>query len=95
VYDFEVLKRFVAQFLNDDSLVVVLGDHQPVIEVSGNDTDLGVPVHVFSRAPELVAPFVQRGYVDGLWPRGSGTPRAMDTFLPDLLRDFSTGPPAH
>lgn len=91
VYDFEIIKRFVDQFLNDDSLVIVLGDHQPVVEVSGTDSELSVPVHVFSRAPELVAPFVRRGYVPGLWPRGSGTPRPMETFLPDLLRDFSTG----
>jgi hypothetical protein len=94
VYDFEVIKRFVDQFLNDDSLVILLGDHQPVVEVSGNDRELAVPVHVFSRAPELVAPFVRRGYVPGLWPRGSSQPRPMETFLPDLLRDFSTGPAA-
>ena len=92
VYDFELIKRYVEKYLNDDSLVIVLGDHQPVVEISGDESQRGVPVHVFSKNPALVEPFVARGYVPGMWPRGKARARGMETFLPDLLRDFSTKP---
>ena len=90
-YDFEIIGQFIEQFLEDDSLVIVLGDHQPVVEVSKNESDHRVPVHVFSRDEALVAPFFARGYVPGLWPKETAKPRGFETFLPDLLRDFSTG----
>jgi hypothetical protein len=88
-YDFEIIGQFIEQFLTDDSLIIVLGDHQPVIEVSGNESDHRVPIHIFSRDKSLVEPFMARGYVPGLWPKGQATARAFETFLPDLLRDFS------
>ena len=90
VYDFEVLKRFIQRFIRDDALVIVLGDHQPVVEVSGDESKRGVPVHVFSREDTLIEPFRRRGYVPGMWPRGTGEARKMETFLFDFLRDFST-----
>jgi hypothetical protein len=90
VYDFEIIKRYVARFLNDDSLVIVLGDHQPVVEISGDERLRTVPVHVFSKNEAFVQAFIRRGYVPGMWPRGNAPPRGMETFLPDLLRDFST-----
>jgi hypothetical protein len=88
-YDFEVIGQFVEQFVTDESLVIVLGDHQPVVQVSGDESDHRVPIHVFSRDKALVEPFVARGYVPGLWPKGGAKPRSFETFLPDLLRDFS------
>jgi hypothetical protein len=89
VYDFEVIAAFIEQFVTDESLVIVLGDHQPVVQVTGHESDHRVPIHVFSRDKALVEPFVGRGYVPGLWPKGAAKPRSFETFLPDLLRDFS------
>jgi hypothetical protein len=91
VYDLEVIRRYIARYLNDDSLVIVLGDHQPVGEISGDERVKSVPVHVFSKNDAFVEPFRRRGYVPGMWPNGAAKPRGMDQFLPDLLRDFSTG----
>jgi hypothetical protein len=88
VYDFEVLKRYVARFITDRSLIIMLGDHQPVWDVNGGTLARGVPIHVLSRNPALIAPFQARGYGPGMWP--AGKTRGMETFLPDLLRDFST-----
>ncbi|HEX6277282.1 MAG TPA: sulfatase-like hydrolase/transferase, partial [Polyangiaceae bacterium] len=62
VYDFEVIRRYVTRFLNDDSLVIVLGDHQPVVEISGDERVKTVPVHVFSKNDAFVEPFRRRGY---------------------------------
>jgi hypothetical protein len=92
IYDFEVIRRYVTRYLNDDSLVIVLGDHQPVVEISGDERVKSVPVHVFSKNDAFVEVFRRRGYVPGMWPARSAPPRGLETFLPDLLRDFSSTP---
>ena len=92
VYDLSVVGRFVERYVSDDALVIVLGDHQPVKEVTRNSSSYGVPVHVLSRDPKLLEPFLARGYARGTLPR-VGSPRAtLDTFMASLLSDFSTGP---
>ncbi len=90
VYDFEVLERYIADYVKDDSLVIVIGDHQPVAEVNGHSESHGVPVHVISRDPALLAPFVARGYAAGMRPPRRAKWPAMETFLPDFLADYST-----
>jgi hypothetical protein len=89
MYDMTVLKSYITQFINDDSLVILLGDHQPVREVSGGEENHAVPVHVVSRDPTFIEPFVRRGYVRGMRPRMDDQHPPMEEFLPNLLEDFS------
>ena len=89
-YDLEVIVDYVGRFVTGDALVIVLGDHQPVAEVTRFSGSSAVPIHVFSRNPAFVAPFVARGYTPGLRPSRRAPPRGMETLLPDLLVDFST-----
>jgi hypothetical protein len=89
IYDFNVLKSYITQFINDDSLVILLGDHQPVREVSGGEENHAVPVHIVSRDPTFIEPFVARGYVRGMRPRMDDQHPPMEEFLPNLLEDFS------
>lgn len=90
LYDFEILKRYIARFITDGSLVIILGDHQPVAAVNGRSPDRGVPIHVLSRNPDLVSPFVSRGYVAGMRPSLEGFSQGLETFMPNFLADFST-----
>jgi hypothetical protein len=89
IYDMNVLKTYIAQYIHDDSLVILLGDHQPVREVSGGDENRAVPVHVISRDPTFIEPFVARGYVRGMRPRMDDQHPPMEQFLTNLLEDFS------
>jgi hypothetical protein len=89
VYDFEILRTFIADYIDDGSLIVILGDHQPVPEVNGHSPQMGVPIHVLSRNPALIKPFLERGYVNGLLPNVDGYHQGLETFLPNLLVDFS------
>ena len=90
IYDFEVLRRYILRAIGDDSLVIILGDHQPVTEVAGDSESWGVPVHVLSRDKEALKPFEARGYVPGMHPPLSGARAGLETFLGDFLADFST-----
>jgi hypothetical protein len=89
-YDLQVIVDHAIRFVPPGALVIVLGDHQPVAEVTRFSTSTAVPIHVFSRNPALVAPFRARGYQPGMRPSREGAPpRGMETLLPDLLADFS------
>jgi len=94
IYDFELLRRYVTRFIDDGSLVIILGDHQPVAEVNGDSWEYGVPVHVLSKNPELVRPFITRGYQPGVRPNLHGYAQGLETLMPSLLVDFSTERPA-
>jgi phosphatidylglycerophosphate synthase len=89
IYDMDVLRSYVTNFVKDDALIIILGDHQPVSELTENSSSWAVPVHVMSRDPTLVAPFLGRGYVPGMVPGSSSAP--MESFLFDFLNDFSGG----
>jgi hypothetical protein len=92
VYDFEVLRRYLADFVADDSLVIVLGDHQPHSEVTARNSAAGVPVHVLSRNPAFIDAFRARGYTPGMRVRTGGPHPGLETFMIDLLSDFSSAP---
>jgi len=89
-YDLVVLRRYIAEFIRDASLIIILGDHQPVVEVTHDSPSAGVPIHVLSRDRNFVETFMARGYQPGMWPRIEGSHPGMETFLASFLRDFST-----
>jgi hypothetical protein len=87
-YDFAVLSDWLANHLPGDGLVILLGDHQPPAVVGGELQQWTVPVHVLSRDPDLVAPFIAAGYAAGLVPPRTPPPKGMETFLPSFLAAF-------
>lgn len=93
-YDIELLKDYLRDRVKDESLVIILGDHQPVADVNGYAASRGVPVHVISRSESFVAAFRARGYRPGMRPGPpSATPSevaGLDRLLPDFLVDFSS-----
>lgn len=89
LYDLRVLERYLVDFVNDDSLVIILGDHQPVSELTESSSSWAVPVHVLSRDAALVEPFIGRGYARSMVPGDASAP--MESFLVGFLNDFSGG----
>lgn len=88
-YDFDVLERYLTQFVADDSLIVVLGDHQPAAQVTLNSTSNAVPIHVLSRRRTFIDAFLAKGYKQGMIPPKTGSALPMERFLPEFLRMFS------
>jgi len=89
VYDLELLRRYLTERVKDDTLVIIVGDHQPPGGLTGNSNGYGVPLHVLSRRRALVEPFLARGYASGMRPGGPGPRLGLETFLFSFLRDFS------
>jgi hypothetical protein len=87
-YDLQILAQYVAKFVPGDALVIVLGDHQPVAEVTRASRSHAVPVHVISRNRAFVDAFRARGYQSGMHPARPANPAGLETLLPDLLADL-------
>jgi hypothetical protein len=88
-YDFEVLRRYIGDFVRDESLVMVLGDHQPPAEITQQNASRRVPIHVLSRRRSLVDAFVGAGYTRGMRPAATGKGIGMERLLPNLLKTLS------
>ena len=91
-YEFEVLGEYLSRYLPANSLVVIMGDHQPNRQLTDHEEPWSVPVHVISHNPRLLEPFKRRGYTPGLVPAQPLPHPGMETFLPGLLADFSGSP---
>jgi hypothetical protein len=87
-YEFETLGNYLAQYVARDTLIIMLGDHQPNLQLTGPGEAWSVPVHVISRNPRLLKPFRERGYTSGLFPDQLLPHAGMETFLPGFLEDF-------
>jgi hypothetical protein len=62
------LKQPEAQGGDRGTVYVLVGDHQPASNISGNDASWDVPVHIVSRDTALLQRFKQLGFADGLNP---------------------------
>ena len=87
-YEFAVLGDWLGKRLPGNGLVILLGDHQPPAVVGGELQQWTVPVHVLSRDPDLIAPFLAAGYVAGLVPPRASQPKGMESFLSSFLAAF-------
>lgn len=86
-YDLKTLGAWLAG-LDNDSLVIILGDHQPpeITRVAGQPWT--VPIYVLSRDADLVQPFAALGYVPGDTPPVRDNPEGMEKFLGEFLAAY-------
>jgi hypothetical protein len=67
-YELDVLEGFLQTYVPDDSLVIIVGDHQPPKLATHDNDSWAVPMHVFSRREDLVRAFDALGFKEGLVP---------------------------
>ncbi len=88
-YAVNVVTGYAERYVDDRTLLIVLGDHQPAPLVTGAGASRAVPVHVLSGDAALIAPFLDRGYAPGAWPDPAQPPARMDTFRDWFVHAFS------
>lgn len=87
-YSLQVMAEFAERFLDERTLLIVIGDHQAAPWVTGaNDPD--VPVHVIAHDPALIEPFLAWGFRPGAFPDPQDSPPRMDEFRDWFVRAFS------
>ncbi len=89
-YNFQWFTFYLQKINSRRGLHIVLGDHQPASNVSGQNAPWTVPVHVVSDDPVLINRFKSMGFVDGLAP--SNTIGTMSEFTQQLMNAVNQQP---
>ena len=93
-YSLQAVTSFLTEYGDDDTVVVLLGDHQPSTIVSGQDPSHDVPVTVLARDRDVLDRVSPWGWEDGLRPRPEAPAWRMDEFRDRFLAAFGPGPRA-
>ena len=72
-----------------DEMIIIMGDHQPNLKITGENQPWSVPVHVISRNPNFVRPFIKGGYTPGLIPSQALPHAGIESVFWNLLEEFS------
>ena len=79
---------------DDDLVLVVVGDHQPISVVSGPDASYDVPVTLLAADPAVTDRISSWGWEDGLLPSPGAPVWRMDAFRDRFLAAFGSAPGA-
>jgi len=93
-YVLGVLASYAERFVDRDTLLLIVGDHQPSPLITGEGASRDVPIHVVTGDPGLLEPFLAWGVAPGLVPEAGGPVRRMDAFRDWFLGAFGAPPPA-
>jgi hypothetical protein len=88
-YVLNLLASYAPRFVDERTLLIVVGDHQPAPIVTGEGASRDVPMHVISGDPALIEPFLAWGFSPGMRPDASAPVRRMDAFRDFFLDAFS------
>jgi hypothetical protein len=87
-YSLDALVTFLTTYGSDDTVLVLLGDHQPATIVSGKGADHDVPVTVVARDPAVLRRVSSWGWQPGMLPAQDAPVWRMDAFRDRFLRAF-------
>jgi len=88
-YSLRSLLSFVRRYGNRDTVLVVLGDHQPATTVSGEGAGHDVPVSVIARDPAVMRRIAGWGWQGGMEPGPDAPVWPMASFRDRFLGAFS------
>jgi hypothetical protein len=93
-YTLSSLISFVTTFhaQDDDLVLVMVGDHQPISTVSGADASRDVPITILAADPAVLDRTTSWGWDDGMLPGPDAPVWRMDAFRNRFLTAF--GPPS-
>jgi hypothetical protein len=87
-YTLQAMTSYAERYLDDRTLLIVMGDHQAAPWVTGA-ASAEVPVHVLARDPALLEPFLEWGFIAGAFPDTGQEPHRMDEFRGWFVSAFS------
>lgn len=86
-YELDVLEGFLVGYVPENSLVLIVGDHQPPKLATHDSDSWAVPMHAVSKREDLVRAFDALGFREGMVPLEASSLRMTD-FLGRFLEVF-------
>jgi hypothetical protein len=86
-YFLDVIAQYLREHADKPFVMIILGDHQPAANVSGENASWDVPVYVISSQPAILSALETHGFRSGLTPAPHAV-GAMQELTPWLLTAF-------
>ncbi len=93
-YSLHSLLQYLEKYGDKNSVLVFLGDHQPMARVSGDGASHDVPVTVVAHDPKVLDRIDDWGWSDGLRPGADAPVWRMDSFRDRFLTAYGEEPEA-
>ncbi len=84
-YALMVITNYLTGFIDDETLIILVGDHQPMFPIAEREAPFSVPIHIISRSRSLIEPLTSYGYTYGLIPEQKLPHPGMETFFYTVL----------
>ncbi|GAA2762358.1 hypothetical protein GCM10010103_13990 [Streptomyces paradoxus] len=91
-YSLTSLTQWLQRYGTDDTVLVFLGDHQPIARVSGNGASRDVPVSIVAKDPKVLDKVAGWNWTEGLKPGRDAPVWKMDAFRDRFLKAFGSTP---
>nr|WP_244313432.1 CDP-alcohol phosphatidyltransferase [Streptomyces zinciresistens] len=91
-YSVTSLTQWLERYGTDDTVLVLLGDHQPMARVSGNRASRDVPVSLVAKDPKVLDRIAGWDWTEGLRPAKDAPVWRMDSFRDRFLTAFGSTP---
>ncbi|MFI1535948.1 CDP-alcohol phosphatidyltransferase [Streptomyces anandii] len=91
-YSVTALTQWLERYGNDNTVLVFLGDHQPIARVSGNHASRDVPISIVAKDPKVLDKISGWGWTDGLRPAHDAPVWKMSAFRDRFLTAYGSTP---
>ncbi|MHB9861842.1 alkaline phosphatase family protein [Streptomyces sp. YIM S03343] len=91
-YSVTALTEWLERYGTDDTVLVFLGDHQPIARVSGNHASRDVPVSIVAKDPKVLDRIADWNWTDGLRPAHDAPVWKMSSFRDRFLAAYGSTP---
>ncbi len=88
-YSLDSLTEWVQRYGDKNTVLVFLGDHQPVPTVTKGDTSKDVPITIVAHDPKVLDRISDWGWTDGLKPAKNAPEWGMDTFRDRFMTAYA------
>uniref|UniRef100_UPI003558BC42 CDP-alcohol phosphatidyltransferase n=1 Tax=Streptomyces corallincola TaxID=2851888 RepID=UPI003558BC42 len=91
-YSVTALTEWLERYGTKDTVLVFLGDHQPIARVSGNHANRDVPISIVAKDPKVLDKISDWGWSDGLRPAHDAPVWKMSAFRDRFMTAYGSTP---
>lgn len=91
-YSVTSLTQWLERYGTDDTVLVFLGDHQPMSRVSGTNASRDVPISIVAKDPKILDKITNWNWTDGLQPAPNAPVWKMSSFRDRFLTAYGSTP---
>ncbi|PWI20826.1 CDP-alcohol phosphatidyltransferase [Streptomyces sp. Act143] len=91
-YSVTALTQWLERYGTDDTVLVFLGDHQPIARVSGDHASRDVPVSIVAKDPKVLDRIAAWNWTEGLKPAHDAPVWKMSAFRDRFLKAYGSTP---